>query len=52
MTDIMLSVEHFVTPAKAGVHLLPSQSSARMKAQMMDSRLRGNDEALEGAVAQ
>ena len=30
---------NFVTPAKAGVHFLPHQSCARMKAQVMDSRL-------------
>jgi hypothetical protein len=36
----------FVTPAKAGVHHL----TRKIKLRVMDSRLRGNDEALVGEV--
>jgi hypothetical protein len=53
MTCGTLSFAHFVTPAKAGGHLPPNRSSTRvlckLTVQVMDSRLRGNDER-EGCV--
>ena len=53
MTCVTLPFTHFVTPAKAGGHLPLYRSSTRglckLTAQVMDSRLRGNDER-EGCV--
>jgi hypothetical protein len=53
MSCVTLPFTHFVTPAKAGVHLPPYRSFTRglckLTAQVMDSRLRGNDER-EGCV--
>ena len=40
MAEPKLSQYHFVTPAKAGVH----HRQLKFQRQVMDSRLRGNDE--------